>query len=118
MLGARGGTHVEDYILEAGGLRGWPMNSGCFGPTWNLRQIEDEITYLAIKDIGGAPIKVGGVIVVCIYQSKAREGGCGSNNGQVVGVANELGVVIVQDGRRDEIGSSWEVNHCRSGCGR
>ena len=52
VLCARGGTHLENDILQAGSLSRWPMDARSLTRSRNTRKIKDEISHLSEEDIG------------------------------------------------------------------
>ena len=73
MLVSSCGAHLEDQVLQTSGLCSRPVNTSRRRAGCNVRRIKDEVSNLAKKDIGRAPVEVLGVVWVCINQSETLE---------------------------------------------
>jgi hypothetical protein len=58
------------------------------------------------------------LILVSVDQTKARESGGCFDDWDRIWIANQLGEIIVDDRRRDQVGSGWEVHNGRGCRGR
>lgn len=80
----------------------------------NGSSIEDQIFDLAIENIGRTPVQVGGEVRVTVDQVAAAEARRSLDGRHGVRVANQLGVVVVEDWRGDDVRASRKVNKSRS----
>lgn len=77
-------------------------------------RIENQIANLAKEDVGANEIEITIVHVgVAFEEAHVRRSkvGCSLDDGHIIGVANELSVVVVDDGASNKIGPGWEVDH-------
>ena len=115
MLCPRSRTHIKHQILQTRRLRCRPMNTGSRVPTRNGRHIKNKVAYLSIEDVGRAPVQACRIIFVAIYESESGET-CGSLDHRDVGwVANQHGVVLVEDRGGNQIGTGWEIDYSGGG---
>lgn len=115
MLCPRCRTHIKHQILQACRLCRRPVDTRGGIPTWDSGHIEDKVAYLSIKDIGGAPVQVCRVVCIAVNQAKSGETSGSLECGDVGWVAKQYGEVLVNDGRRNQVGARGEVDY--SGCG-
>lgn len=106
-------AHVEDNVLQRGGLRNLPMDTGTSGVVHG-GQVDLEVANLAEEVVLVDP-PVGAIVLVrvCINDSHAGESGRGLDDGQAGGIANQLGVVVLLDGSADNVGTGREVDEGR-----
>jgi hypothetical protein len=107
---------MDGDVLDASGLCSWPMDTRRSGARCNASQVKNHVPNLAVENVGGAISLVSSVLIrVCVNQAKADKVRSGLEGWKAVRVANELGEVVVNDRRGNQIGSSREVDNSRSG---
>lgn len=84
-------------------------------PTWDSGHIEDKVAYLSIKNIGRTPVQVCRVVRIAVNQAKSGETGGSLECGDVGRVTKQYGEVLVNDGRRNQVGACGEVDYSGSG---
>lgn len=110
--------HVEDDILQRGGLSDLPVNASALSQG-NLSQIEDEVTDLAIKVVlVCVPVGASVCVRVRIDEGNALEARCTTNCGRRDGIPNQLSEVVLDDGRGDHVCAGREIDKSGSGSGR
>lgn len=114
MLRVGVGVHVDDDILDTGSLRARPVNTSSSGASGNSSHVDNQVADLAKEDVGRDPALSSILVFVTIDETHAGEAGGGLESSGAVGVSNELSEVVVNDRRRNRVGSSREVNDCRS----
>lgn len=87
------------------------MDAICHRSGWDIRDIKDQVPNLPIEDICGSILQPAICVRVAINHSESLEIARGFEHRQAVRVAYNLGVVVVNDGRRNEVRSGREVNH-------
>lgn len=118
MLGSSGRAHDNLNILDTGSLTNWPVNTRSRGCSCNARQVQLEIPNLSEEDICGGPTLItAALVLVAINQTQARESRGSLDHWQRIGVSDNLGKVIVDDGSGDQVRSGREVYN-RGGGGR
>lgn len=117
MLRVGVGVHVDDDILDTGSLRARPVNTSGSSASGNSSHIDNQVTDLAKEDVGRDPTLSAILVFVTVDETHAGEAGSGLESGGAVGVSNELSEVVVNDRCGNRVGSSREVNDCRSGGG-
>jgi predicted RecA/RadA family phage recombinase len=110
-----GRTHIKHQILQTCRLCRRPVDTRSGIPTWNSGHIEDKVAYLSIKNVGGTPVQVRRVVRVAVNQTKSGETGGSFERGDVGWVTKQYGEVLVNDGRRNQVGSCGEVDYGGSG---
>lgn len=95
---------------------------GTYNPTssdLDVSGVEYDVPYLAEEDIGASELEIASIgvsISLDQAQGAGAEVGRPFDHGHVGGIPNELCVVVVYDGARDLVCSSWQVYHCWSDC--
>lgn len=118
LLGSGAGNHVEDNVLEGGGLGSLPVDTSTRG----LRhggQVDLEVADLTEEVVlVGEPVVAVGIVWVRVDDSHALEAGSSLEGRWVHGIANELGVVVLDDRLADEVGTRREVDNGGGDSGR
>ena len=110
--------HLENNVLQTGGLRNLPVDTS--GGLCS-RDVDNKVTDLTVEVVlVGVP--VGSIatwdIGVGIDQAHTFEVGSGLQDRHVQWVTDELGVVVLNDGLADDVGTGREVDESGgSGCG-
>lgn len=116
VLRARALTHMNHDILNAGRLRGGPVNPSCRRGRGDIGQVKNEVPNLTEEHIRRTPALVTiALVLITIDQAHAGEAGSRLNDSRRIGIANQLSVIIINDRRRNQISSSGEINNGRSG---
>lgn len=111
-------SQVENKILQTSCLTGRPMNTRYIVACRHTRQVKDKIPHLTQEDIGAAPVQVCREVWIAINEPEALKVSGGFQNRWVIRISDKLREVVVDDGGREEIGASREINHSRSGTSR
>lgn len=104
-------SHVKDDVLDARGLRDLPMHTGCgFG----ISDIDDKVTDRAVEIVlVGEP--VGAIsahdVRIGIDEAHALERSSSLENGELPSIADELGVVVLEEWFADHVGARREVDN-------
>lgn len=113
MLRARSIRHQEYHILQVRGLGGGPMDTCSTRRRRYRSQINDQILNLPVENIGGSEAQhAASLILVAIDDTESRKDGRGFQHGHAIGITDQLGEIVINDGRRDEVGAAWEVDYC------
>lgn len=110
--------HLKANVLQAGSLSNLPVDTGS-GALRHSREIDNEVANRA-EEVVLVGVPVGTVIVVRVGvdNSNTLESRSGLQSGNIERITNHLGVVVLDDGLGDNIGTGWEVNQSRSNSGR
>ena len=118
LLGSRTGNHVEDDVLERGGLSDLPVNTG----TSSLRhasKVNDKVTNLAEEVVlVSKPIVSVGFVWVRVNDGHTDEVSSSLESRRVHSVTNHMGVVVLDKWSADEIRARRKVDDGRSDRGR
>lgn len=118
MLSGSVGGELEDDILERCCLSDWPVNTSYLGSRWQTSHINFEVADLPPENIGASPAQATrGLVLVTIDHPPTLESRAGQNNRQTVGVADDVGVVVVNDRAGNQVGAWREVDNGRGGRG-
>jgi hypothetical protein len=90
---ARPGGHVEDNVLQAGGLRGRPVHARGRRRRSNIGRVNDKVADLTVEDIGRVPIFNGRVVVVAVNKAKSSKVGRSLERRWRCGISDELSKV-------------------------
>ena len=112
-------AHGDHDVLQTCRLGCRPMDT--IDPArrnWNGCQVKLEVAHLSIEDVGRNPIRVVRIVVaivsITIDESNTTEA-CGRFYGWKVGrISNDIGVVLVNNGTRNQVRSGRKVDCCRS----
>lgn len=114
MLSASCLAHIEGDELERSGLCSGPVYTSRRFVVGNGSHVDDKVAYLTVKDIGGSEFKCTiRTISITVDQTESvstREVCRGLDYGYAVRITNELSVVVVDDGRGNDISSCREVD--------
>ena len=108
MLRAVPGREAELDVGDGRGLRRGPVQARGGNACGDGGGVDDEVLDLPEEDVDGGPGEARGAVGVPVDDAEGGvggEGGGGLDDGAVRGVADELGVVVVDDGVGDEVGS-------------
>ena len=90
------------------------MNPRHAHPRRNLPYVYNQISDLSEENIRRRESKrPPGLILVSIDDAKASKSLGGSKGRQIIWISNDLGVIIVNYGRRDYVDAGWNVDHGR-----
>ena len=96
------------------------MNSKSTVTGGDSSRVKNKVSHLSVENIGGDPVGVVGIVisVVCVSvdQTKSVEVGGTLDDGEIGRITNKIGIILVNDGTRDQVSSGWEVDGGR-GCG-
>jgi hypothetical protein len=98
MLSPRRITHLENAVLDASSLSSGPMDASCRAARRNARKIEDEVSDLAVKHVRGSELQSVSTINVAVDKPKPTKFCCSFQYWQAIWVANDLSVVVVDNG--------------------
>ena len=115
MLRPRRITHLKHTILQTRRLRRRPMNAQRRRPRRNTRRIKHHIPNLTIEHIRSTKLQSIRSILIAVYQPKAGEACGGFEDGEIVRVADDLRVVVVDEGGGDDVGPGGEIDDCWGG---
>jgi hypothetical protein len=101
MLCSRSGTHLKHDVLQTRRLSSRPVNAGSRVPGWNIRRIDDKVAYLSVEDVGRTPIEVCPIIFVSVNKAESGEPRGGLDGWNISWVADQVGVVLINDRGRD-----------------
>lgn len=91
-----------------------PMNASSSLGTSDSCHVEDQVAYLPVEGIGRAPAKVTiRLILIAVDEAKADEARGSFEDGHAIRVANDLRVVVVDDGCGDNVSAGREVDNGR-----
>ena len=83
--------------------------------SWRSCHVDDEVGNLAPEEVGGGPGWVpSGLILVAINDPTTSEVAAGLDHGTASCIADDVGIVKVDDGAGDDIGTRGEVDGSRS----
>jgi len=119
MQRSRRRTHFKDNILNAGGLSCRPMNTIDKSSCWNICGIDDEIADLPVEKCRSDPVRVLGVIRVCINESQTLRIGEASRSfdyRDVIRIPDQLREVCRVDRTGNHVGTGGEIDHCWRRC--
>jgi len=108
MLRARGGGEAELDVGERCGLGRGPVKTDSVGGGGDGGGVDDDVVQLAEEDIDGDPGEAIGAVAVAIDDAESGgswEVGGGLDHGAVGRVADDLGVVVVDDRVGDKVSS-------------
>lgn len=108
-------THLEDNVLQTSRLSRWPVNTRSRACSRDIRQVKDEVPNLPVEDICRPPVQISRVVFVAIDKTEAGESSCRLQSWRIVWIADELGIVLIDDRGGDEVCAGREVDHCWSG---
>lgn len=96
--------HLEHNVLQARRLSRRPVNARSTRRGRDSSQVDDQVTDLPIEDIGCPETEdTPCLVLVAVDDTEAGEVGSRLKRGKTVGVADDQGVVVVDDRRRDNI---------------
>ncbi|SPQ23429.1 8bdce749-e62e-4af3-8c1f-5a9c97833852 [Thermothielavioides terrestris] len=114
VLGAGSLRRVEDDVGQRRRLRAGPVDARDQRRRRHVRDVDDEVGHLAPEHVGGAPCEAARRLVrVAVEEPAAVEVGGSLEHRQAAGVADQLRVVVVDDGRRDHVRARREVHERR-----
>lgn len=105
--------HVELDVDQTRRLRAGPVHTGRRRAWSNVGGVDDKVADLAEEDVDGNPVGVLSIVGVSIDQAEAGEVRSGLQDRAVCRVTDHLCVIRSDNRRRDQVGSSREVDHCR-----
>lgn len=119
LLISRSSTHGDLDVLQACRLGCRPMDTICPGCRSRHRcHVKLKIAHLSIEHVGRNPIGVIGVVVavigITINESNTVEVRRGFDGGKIGRISNNVGIVLINDGSRNQVCSRWEVHDCGS----
>lgn len=118
MLVAACGRHLEDNVLERGRLASGPVNTGDQNRGADSGKINDKVTDLTPEDVRGSPTELAIGLILITIEEETRVEACASlENRHATRIANQHGVVIVDDWLRHDVCARRKVDQggCRSG---
>lgn len=110
VLRPRGRGHHNLYILDTRGLARWPVNTCCTQTGRDTCQVQLQVSDLPEEHICGRPTLIAiTLVLVTVNQAKSSKACSGFDGRHRVRIADELGKVVVNDRRGDQVGSCREV---------
>ena len=101
MLCARSRRHLENDVLQAGGLSSGPVNAGDGSGGGNISHVDNEVADLPVENVDCSPcwLSIGLVWVILDHGKRAgwKSETAGSlERRQAVWIADELSVVVIR----------------------
>ena len=73
------------------------MDASSLRSCGNICQIEDKVSDLSAENIHRGPIQILGVVNVAVDQTKALEISGGFQDWQIIGIADQLRIVLINN---------------------
>lgn len=119
MLSAGFARQLEDYVLQAGSLRRRPMDSSGGVLSRYCGYVDDEVLNLSPKDVGSTIWqRTARLILGAVNDPEPIEIRSCLQDGQTVGIPDQVCCVVAHDGRREKVGPSREIHNCISRAAR
>lgn len=104
------GSHVENDVLETGGLGNLPVDTGT-GSGGHRGQVDDEVADLAEEVVlVGEPVDASVSVRVCVNDGHADEASGGLQGWWLGEISDHLRVVVLGQWLADHVGSGGEVD--------
>lgn len=103
-------THVEDNIVQTGGLGDLPVDAGTL-VEWHVLDVDDKVANLAEEVVlVGPPVAAVILVGISVNHGHAFKVGGGLESRRVDGITDHLGVVVGNDRLADAVGAGREVH--------